>query len=161
MCWFTRSKERRRKKQGEEEGEHFIFLGRSRKDIQALCRICFRSATAERDATTAHVLVPRDCPSATSIMRQRRPSQHLRWTPPQGFMVSSHCPRISDFTQCLMLGWTPIRLQVRFDWKKVDDMTGAYMDRTSRISPASLNLFSPDVPGDLMRQSLMESEEDN
>lgn len=71
----------------------------------------------------------------------------LRWTSPSGCSVGGHCPRISAFTQCVPLGWIPMRLQIILDWKTFEDMTGVYMNHNARISPVSPVFFSPEMPG--------------
>lgn len=80
----------------------------------------------------------------------KKATESLGWAPPQGCSVGGHCLRVSDFTQSVLLGWSPIRLQIRFDWKNVSDMKGVYMDHRSRVYPASLVFFSAEIPQSFM-----------
>lgn len=68
------------------------------------------------------------------------------WAPPKGCQVSGHSLRILTFSQAALLSWSGARMQVRFNWKRVEDMGEIYMDHLARTSSASLAFFSPHLP---------------
>lgn len=57
-----------------------------------------------------------------------------------------HSARITAFSQAVPLGWSPLRLQIRFDWRSVEDMAGASFDHRVWTSAASLLFFDPALP---------------
>ena len=68
------------------------------------------------------------------------------YAPPTGCAVSGHSARITAFSQAVLLGWSPVRLQVRFDWRHVADMAEVYLDHSVRITSASMLFFNPALP---------------
>lgn len=68
------------------------------------------------------------------------------YAPPNGGTVSGHSPRITAFSQSVMLDWSPVRLKVRFDWRSVADMADVYLDHSVRTSAASRIFFDPALP---------------
>ena len=68
------------------------------------------------------------------------------YAPPARCEVSGHFPRITAFSQAVLLQWSSVRLKLRFDWKRVEDMADVYMDHRSRTSAASRIFFDPSLP---------------
>ena len=70
---------------------------------------------------------------------------------PAGCDVSGHSPRISAFTQAVLLEWSDVRLRIRFDWKNLGDMADVYLDHRVRTTAASMIFFSPELPEPVAR----------
>ena len=85
-------------------------------------------------------------PAASLDAAVKRLTNALGWEAPRGCQVSGHSLRILAFSQSSLLSWSAPRMQVRFDWKRVEDMGEIYMDHLARTSAASLVFFSPHLP---------------
>lgn len=69
------------------------------------------------------------------------------YTVPPGCQVSGHSLRILAFSQSALMLRSDVRLQIRFDWKRVADMAEVYLDHRCRTTAASRVFFCPDLPG--------------
>ena len=70
---------------------------------------------------------------------------------PAGCDVSGNSPRISAFTQAVLLEWSDVRLRIRFDWKNLGDMADVYLDHRVRTTAASMIFFCPELPEPVAR----------
>lgn len=68
------------------------------------------------------------------------------YAPPARCAVNGHSARITAFSQAVLLSWSELRLQIRFDWQRVEDMAGVSLDHRVRVSAASRIFFDPSLP---------------
>ena len=81
----------------------------------------------------------------------KRVMREIGFVAPPGCDISGHSPRITAFTQAVLLEWSDTRLRIRFDWKNLADMADVYLDHRVRTSQASRVFFSPELPDPVAR----------
>lgn len=81
----------------------------------------------------------------------KRLMRSVGFNAPAGCAVRGHSPRITAFSQAVLMRWSDVRLRIRFDWKNLADMVDVYFDHRARLSAASLVFFSPELPEPVMQ----------
>lgn len=99
-----------------------------------------------RSAAAARWFDSPGLPAASLDAATKSLTSAVGYAPPTRCGVSGHSARITAFSQAVLMGWSELRLQVRFDWRKIEDMGGVYLDHRVRTSAASRLFFDPALP---------------